>query len=326
MKKTVYVLATGGTISGAGAPGQAALYSTGALSAEDLLRGMPALPDGLAVIGEQFCDLSSEDLTEAHWIGLARRINALAEEPDVCGFVITHGTNTMEETAFFLNLTVKTEKPVVLTGSMRPATSLSADGPMNLYQSLCLAASPEAAGLGVLVCFSDAVYDARNVRKISACRPQAFSSGDLGCVGFMRDHRPFIRFRPATVHTVGSRFSADRLTELPCVDVVHVYAGADPDVFVQSSSKCSGVVLSGAGSGCVPGSWKAAIKGCVRAGKPVVRSSRTNGGVVVWDDFDDACGTLPGYDLTAEKLRILLALCIAEKLEKEELHRVLRTY
>ena len=324
MEKTVCVLATGGTISGSGAPGQSAVYRSGALDVKDLLQGLPELP--VAVRGEQLFGVASDDLTAENWITLARRIHQLAADPDVCGFVITHGTNTMEETAFFLHLTLKTEKPVVLTGSMRPATAVSPDGPMNLWQAICLAASPEAAGLGVLVCFSDAVYGARDVQKISASRPQAFGGREYGCLGLMRDGRVFLQHRPDRPHTTQTPFSAGHLTELPRVDTVWFHAGAAPDLIDHSASLARGIVLAGAGAGHCSSLWETRLKACTKAGIPVVRGSRTMGGAVVWDTVDDECGTLPGYTLPPQKLRILLALCLAEGMDRGEIHRALQTY
>lgn len=323
MKKTVCLLATGGTISGEGAPGQSARYVSGSLAAENLLRGMPALPEDVEVRCEQICNIQSDDITAELWFTLAGRIRALAEDPGVCGFVITHGTNTMEETAFFLYLTLWTDKPVVLTGAMRPATAAGADGPMNLWQSICLAASPDARGLGVLVCFSDAIYDARNVQKVNAFRPQAFSSRDYGCLGVMRDQRPFLRLRPEK--PVFGLFSQVRPAELPRVDVVTFHAGAAADLLDHSAARAKGIILAGAGAGDCSKAWEERLKEITGSGIPVIRTSRTGSGIVVRGSVDDDCGTLPGYDLPAVKLRILLSLCLAEGMSLHQIRRVLET-
>ena len=156
----IIVLATGGTIAGVGEAGKTAGYIPGALTADELLFAVPQLAEVAPIEAIQICNVNSDDITDEIWLTLANKINELAADPDVKGFVITHGTDTMEETAYFLNLTVKTDKPVVLTGSMRPATSISADGPMNLYEAVCVAASDEAVGKGVLSVFSDRIFAA----------------------------------------------------------------------------------------------------------------------------------------------------------------------
>lgn len=326
MKNTVWVLATGGTISGAGAAGQAAIYQDGAFDVQNLLQGLPALKDGLEVRGEQLFSISSDDITAAHWLLLARRIQDLEKRPEICGFVVLHGTNTMEETAFFLHLTLKTEKPVVLTGAMRPATALSADGPMNLYQSIHLAACPEARGRGVLVCFSDAVYSARTVQKVNAFRPQAYGCRGYGCVGVMRDEKVFFQQKTEKPHTVNSMFRADGLAGLPRVDVAYFHADAAPDLLAYSAARARGVVLAGAGAGLCSGLWKTELKRCTEKGIPVVRASRTGNALILWDTIDEECGTIPGYTLSVEKLRILLSLCLAEKKNKKQIHDILREH
>ena len=156
MRKVV-ILGTGGTIAGVGVPGLTTGYFSGGMDIESLITGVPGLKKLAWLVGEQIANVNSDDITQEDWLRLTRRINELARREDIAGFVITHGTDTLEETAFFLNLTVKTRKPVVITGAMRPATALSPDGPFNLYQAVALAASPEAAGKGVLAVFSDAV-------------------------------------------------------------------------------------------------------------------------------------------------------------------------
>lgn len=165
--KKVILLATGGTIAGTGEAGKSTGYDSGTLTAEDLLSAVPQLAQVADVEAVQVCNVNSDDMTDRLWLKLLRTIHVYAADPNVAGFVVTHGTDTLEETAYFLNLTVKTEKPVVLTGSMRPATAISPDGPMNLYQAVCVAASPKAVGKGVLAVFADQIYDARTVAKRS---------------------------------------------------------------------------------------------------------------------------------------------------------------
>ena len=183
IKKKIVVLATGGTIAGVGDEGKTAGYKPGTLTADELIKAVTELGREAELETIQVCNVNSDDITDKIWIRLTNVINEMAEDPEVGGFVITHGTDTLEETAYFLNLTVKTYKPVVLTGSMRPASSLSADGPMNLYEAVCLAASEEAVGKGVMVVFSDRIYSARAVTKISTYHIAAISSGEMGTLG-----------------------------------------------------------------------------------------------------------------------------------------------
>lgn len=164
---TVAVLATGGTIAGAGEEGKATNYSAGQLDVGTLVDSAKGITKVANVRGAQVCNVGSDDITAEHWLTIANTINGMAKDEEIDGFVITHGTDTLDETAYFLNLTVKTDKPVVLTGAMRPATATSADGPMNLYQSIALAASKDAAGQGSMVVFSDGIYGGRDVQKIS---------------------------------------------------------------------------------------------------------------------------------------------------------------
>ena len=173
------ILATGGTIVGVGAAGKTTGYRPGALTAEELLRDVPELFSLAEIETIQLCNINSDDMTAEMWLALARTINERAADPDVLGFVITHGTDTMEETAYFLNLTVKTAKPVVITGSMRPATAISADGPLNLYEAVCVARSREAIGQGVLIWFSDRIYAARSVTKTSTYHVMAISAATI---------------------------------------------------------------------------------------------------------------------------------------------------
>ena len=176
MKGKVIILATGGTIAGVGEEGKIVGYKSGTIKVDDLIAAMPKLKDVAEIEAVQICNINSDDITDTIWIKLANTINEYAKDPSVVGFVITHGTDTMEETAYFLNLTVKTEKPVVFTGSMRPATSISADGYMNLYEAVCVASSDEAKGKGVLVVFSDCIFAARTVTKTSTYNVTAISS------------------------------------------------------------------------------------------------------------------------------------------------------
>jgi L-asparaginase len=205
---TVVALATGGTIAGQGSAGKATNYRPGQIDVNTLLKLAEPESAIANVRGEQVCNVNSDDITSAHWVELASAINRLAADPEIDGFVVTHGTDTLEETAYFLNLTVKTDKPVVITGAMRPATATSADGPMNLHQSIALAGNPVARGKGVLVVFSDGIFGWRDVRKISTIQTDAFSANDFGCMGYMVDGVPHIFNAPVKPHTLATEFGA----------------------------------------------------------------------------------------------------------------------
>src|SRR5688572_25901973 len=187
---TIVVLATGGTIAGAASSDVQAGYTSGQVGVEQLLAAVPQAKKIANLRGEQIANIGSQDMNDSVWIKLATRINALLAQPDVSGIVITHGTDTIEETAYFLNLVVKSRKPVVLTGSMRPSTALSADGPLNFYNAVGVAASPEAAGRGVLVVVNDWIHGAGSLTKTSTTAVQTFLSPISGLIGTVSYGQP----------------------------------------------------------------------------------------------------------------------------------------
>ena len=206
MKKHIIIIATGGTIAGSGEAGKAADYQAGRIDVSEIVRSVPAISHLAELTTIQLCNIDSNDMTEDTWLRLRDQINAFGSDPDVDGIVVTHGTDTLEETAFFLNLTVNHRKPVVLTGSMRPATAASADGPMNLYQAVALAASEEAVNAGVLAVFSDTIYSGRDIQKINSYKTDAFEIGDFGCLGYMRDDQVYFLSKTDKPHTADSIF------------------------------------------------------------------------------------------------------------------------
>src|SRR6188472_3056964 len=192
-KPNIVILATGGTIAGAGASSTGSAYTSGQVKIEAMIDAVPNIRDLANLKGEQLANVGSQDMNVKVWLDLANRINELLKG-DVDGIVITHGTDTQEETAYFLNLVVKSDKPVVLTGSMRPSTSLSADGPLNIYNAVGVASDPRAKGLGVLVVANDDIHDARAMTKRHTTDVQTFVSPEVGLVGVcLFDDRDFAR-------------------------------------------------------------------------------------------------------------------------------------
>src|SRR5215470_18419876 len=179
----IMILATGGTIAGVAHTGTQAGYTSGAVTIDAMLSAVPGIKDLANVKGEQISNVGSQDITMDIMLTLGKRVNALLAQKDVDGIVITHGTDTMEETAFFLNLVVKSEKPVVLVGSMRPSTAVSADGPLNLFNAVGVAADPNATGRGVLVVMNDWIHAAHSLTKTSTTAVQTFMSPLRGLVG-----------------------------------------------------------------------------------------------------------------------------------------------
>ena len=300
----VVVLATGGTIAGAAASDVQTGYTSAQLGVEQLLAAVPQAESLAQVRGEQISNIGSQDMNDAVWLKLARRVNELAARPDVSGVVITHGTDTLEETAFFLNLVVKTDKPVVMTAAMRPSTALSADGQLNFYNAVAVAANRQAAGRGVLVVVNDEIHGADSLTKTSTTAVQTFQSPLRGLIGTV-DYGECAFYRGAVGrHTVDSEFSVDGVTHLPRVDVIMAYEGMDGtliDAAVAAGAK--GIVIAGVGNGNMTAAALAAIAGQVRKGVVCVRSSRVSTGAVGRNvEVDDnALGLVASLDPTPRR-------------------------
>src|SRR5213594_2437483 len=219
-KPNVIILATGGTIAGAAATGTQAGYQSGAVTIDAMIAAVPGLTDLANIKGEQISNVGSQDMSFDILLKLAKRINALAQSSDVDGIVITHGTDTMEESAFFLNLTVKTDKPVVMVGSMRPSTAVSADGPLNLYNAVGVAADPKAKGRGVLVVMNDWIHSAHSLTKTSTTAIQTFMSPLRGLVGVASYGKNDYFTNPEWKHTTQTEFDITTVTQMPRVDIV----------------------------------------------------------------------------------------------------------
>src|SRR5215469_1454992 len=225
----VIILATGGTIAGAGASSDRAGYTAGKIPVDDLIGTIPSVKKIANITGEQVASVGSQDMTVEIWKKLAIRINEIFSRNEADAVVITHGTDTQEETAYFLDLVVPASSPVVLTGSMRPATAISADGPKNLYDAITVAIDPKTKGKGVLVCFNEGIYDAREVMKMSTTKTNAFGSPNTGAIGQAYDgkveyYQTSLRERnPETPIAIAPE------TQLPRVDIVYMYADAPSD-------------------------------------------------------------------------------------------------
>ncbi|MBQ8639868.1 MAG: asparaginase [Lachnospiraceae bacterium] len=308
--KKIHIIATGGTIAGLGEAGRTSDYNAGQLDVSELISALPPLDGTVRLTFEQFSNVDSNDMTMGLWLGLVKRIHYLANETDVDGFVITHGTDTMDEISYFLSVTVQTDKPVVLTGSMRPASSTSADGLLNLYDSIYVAANDASRGQNVLVCFCGTIYSGRNVIKSSTFQVDAFDGRTPSCLGYIQDRRCFYynTFGPsATRHP---QFDLDGVTVLPRVDVIYYYTDAPSDIIDIHAASCRGLVVCGTGAGNYSQSW---INKISALPIPVVRASRVmNGMITKTGHFDPTSNTIPAYTLPPQKARILLSLALLQ--------------
>src|SRR5262245_59625096 len=216
-KPKVVIVATGGTIAGSASSGTSAGYQSGAVGVDILIQAVPQLKDVAEVSGEQVASIGSQDMNDAVWLKLAKRVNEILAKPDVAGVAITHGTDTMEETSYFLTLVVKSDKPVVLTGSMRPSTAMSADGPLNIYNAVAIAADPTAKGRGVLVSVDDDIHSGHDIVKTHSTDVGTMASGEAGLVDATLFGKQTWYRSPVTVHTTKSEFNIDGVTALPRV-------------------------------------------------------------------------------------------------------------
>ena len=312
-KRNIVILATGGTIAGAAATGTQAGYQSGAVTIDAMVASVPGISDLAYIKGEQISNVGSQDMSFEIMGKLAKRINELAASPNVDGIVITHGTDTMEETAFFLNLTAKTDKPIVLVGSMRPSTAVSADGPLNLYNAVAVAADPKAAGRGVLVVMNDWIHGAHSLTKTSTTALQTFMSPVRGLVGITSYGKNDFFTSPSWKHTTQTEFDITGVNQLPRVDIIFAAADMSPDLIdCAVTNGAKGIVIAGVGNGNMNKSSVDAAARAVKKGVVVVRSSRVPTGMVgrnVELD-DDKLGFIASDELNPQKARILLALAL----------------
>jgi len=268
-------------------------------------------------------------MNDAVWFKLARRANQLLASPDVSGIVVTHGTDTLEETGYFLDLVLKSDKPVVLVGSMRPATSTSPDGPLNLYNAAAVAADPSAKGLGVLVVANDDLHAARYIQKTNTTDVQTFISPNRGQLGEAYYGKMRYYGAPTNRHTTKSEFSLDGLDALPRVDIVYPHEGVDGTMVKAAVAEgAKGIVLAGVGDGNATKDMIDALADAAKKGVVVVRSSRVGSGIVRRNIElnDDTLGFVAAMDLNPQKARVLLRMALTKTKDVKTIQRYFEEY
>ena len=325
----VRIVATGGTIAGRGQPGRLSGYRSGAIPIEELLADVPRLEEVAHVSSEQFSNVGSTSITPAQWLQLAQRINViLADGVDgepVDGVVVTHGTDALEETGFFLGLTVRSDAPVVMVGAMRPATATSADGPLNLLNAVLVAADPDSRGRGVLVVLNEEINAARDATKTNTHRVQTFRSRSWGALGTVESDGPTYYRRTERRHTSDSEFDVRDLepADLPRVDISYTYNGTDgTDIRAFVAAGADGIVVAGSGAGATTRAQGDALEEAAESGVVIVRGSRTGSGRIAGGRGED----IGADDLLPQKARILLMVALTHTRDPEELQRIFATY
>lgn len=314
----VAILATGGTIAGsAESDTDTTGYQSGAIGVDALINAVPALTDIATITGEQIANVGSPNITNDILLKLGKRINELLASDEIDGVVVTHGTDTLVETAYFLNLVVKSDKPVVVVGAMRPATAISADGPMNLYNAVTLAGSQESKGRGVLISLNDRIGAARYIKKTNTTGLDTFQSQEQGFLGVINSGKPYFLYDVTKKHTKETVFDISDIDELPQVDIIYSYQN-EPSYMYEAAVEngAKGIIVAGSGNGSISSVGAEAINKATEAGIHVVRSTRVGSGIVT------PRGGLTSDSLIPQKARILLMLGLTETANPD----VLQTY
>ncbi|BBP70013.1 glutaminase-asparaginase [Pseudomonas sp. Seg1] len=326
----VVVLATGGTIAGAGASAaNSATYQAAKVGVEQLIAGIPELSKLANVRGEQVMQIASESITNDNLLQLGRRVAELADSKDVDGIVITHGTDTLEETAYFLNLVEKTDKPIIVVGSMRPGTAMSADGMLNLYNAVAVASSKEARGKGVLVTMNDEIQSGRDVSKMINIKTEAFKSA-WGPLGMVVEGKSYWFRLPAKRHTMDSEFDIKNIKSLPDVEIAYSYGNVSDTAYkalAQSGAKA--IIHAGTGNGSVSSRVVPALQALRKDGVQIIRSSHVNAGGFVLrnaEQPDDKYDWVVAHDLNPQKARILAMVALTKTNDSKELQRMFWEY
>ena len=328
-KPHIVILATGGTIAGAGSSATQSEYTAGQLGVNQLVKAVPEINQLATVSGEQIANIGSQDMNNVVWLKLAHRVNELLAKPDVDGIVITHGTDTMEETAYFLDLTVHSDKPVVLVGAMRPATAMSADGPKNLYSAVVVATDKQSAGRGVLVVMNDLVLSARGATKFNTTGVQAFASPNFGPLGQIHDGHVTYQGTRKSIHTSQSIFDVSKLKSLPKVAIVYNYADASPiaaKAFIDDGYQ--GIVSAGVGNGNMNEQMLSTLSKAANKGVMVVRSSRVATGPTTLNAEvnDSKYHFVASGTLNPQKSRVLLMLALTKTANYQKIQHYFSEY
>ncbi len=325
---TIVLLATGGTIAGSGASASLGSYKSGELGIKELLKAIPNHLIKIARIqGEQISNIGSQDMNEEVWFKLAKRAQELLDDSRIQGVVITHGTDTLEESAYFLNLVLRSTKPVVLVGAMRNFTSLSADGALNLYNALSVAVNEKSANKGVLVVMDDNIFSAREAIKTHTTHTSTFKALNSGAIGSVYYGKVRYYMQPLRKHTIESEFSLSQLkTPLPKVDIIYTHAGMTPDLFQASlNSHAKGIVIAGVGNGNVNAGFLKAMQEASEMGVVIVRSSRVGSGEVTSGEIDDRA-FITSDNLNPQKARVLLQLALTKTNDKAKIQEMFEEY
>ena len=328
-KANVVILATGGTIAGAGADASnSATYKAAKVPVEQLIASVPAMAQVANLRGEQVFQIASESFTNKQLIELAKRVSQLVKQDDVDGVVITHGTDTLEETALFLNLVVRTDKPIVVVGSMRPSTAISADGALNLLDAVTTAASKSARGMGVLVTMNDEIQSGRDVTKRVNIKPSAFFS-QWGPLGMVVEGKTYFFRAPVKRHGTTSEFDIESIDTLPEVAIVYGYENMDPAAYKNAAEAgAKAIVHAGTGNGSVAGYAVDTLKDIRGKGVQIIRSSRVGDGFVLRnaEQPDDKYDWVVAHDLNPQKAKILAAVALTKTSDTKELQRIFWEY
>jgi L-asparaginase len=318
----VRVLATGGTIAGAQASATDYGYKSGTYNVEQLLSAVPNLDKLATLTGEQVANIGSQDMNDEVWLTLAGRVKAALDDAGTSAVLITHGTDTLEETSYFLSLVTKSTKPVVMVGSMRPATAISADGPANIYNGVAVAVDPKATGRGTLVVLNDTIHYARNVVKTDTTSVQTFESINRGPAGVV--HTGKVEWFEPMDRKLG-QFSVDGLKKLPRVDIIYAHANMSADLIdtaVKNGAK--GLVIAGVGDGNMTTAALDAVTKAAKNGVVVVRSTRLPAGIVLRNNEvdDDKLGLVASGELNPAKSRVLLQLALTQTTDPKAIQRM----
>ena len=322
-KPKIAILATGGTIAGSIDNAISTTgYKAGVVGVDVLINAVPEIKELAEISGEQISNIDSSNMTNEIQLKLAQRINALFKS-GVDGVVVTHGTDTLEESAYFLSLTVQSDKPVVLVGAMRPSTAISADGPKNLYNAVAIAASKNAKD--IMVAMNDRIQSARGVVKTHTLNTDAFSSPNAGDLGYIIDGEAFFN---APLAVKKAPFDISKLKELPKVDILYTYTNDGSGVAARAlaESGTKGLVIAGSGAGSVHEAQKEVLKGLLKQGVNIAISSRVVAGMVAISKKDLALGFIDTNGLNPQKARILLALALTKTNEAKKIQEYFLKY